>query len=108
MAIVRLADAPRVLASRTSRRISRPSVVGDPVVLVDVELRQGADVDPELVFVRQGGRHPGIQAVDPLDDKHVIRPQPGRFPGVFLMPRLEVKGGQDDLLSPARSRFICR
>lgn len=43
-------------------------------MLIDIDLRQSADVDPEFAGIIQHLRKPGIQAVDSFDHKDIILP----------------------------------
>ena len=64
---------------------------GNPVVLVYVQLCQGADVYLELVLIRQTLRQFGIQAMDAFYHQHVIFSQFLNVAPIFLMSRHKIK-----------------
>src|SRR5699024_3303830 len=47
----------------------------DPVVVVDIQRSQTADVDPELALLGEGVRKRIVETVDPLNDQNVPRSQ---------------------------------
>ena len=51
--MVSLAEVPLVLASRTILRISRAVCSRNPVVLVNIQLGQGADINLKLALLRK-------------------------------------------------------
>jgi len=67
---------------------------GNPVVAVDVQLRQGADVDAELVLGRNRGRQAGIQPVDALQHDHVVRADMHHVAAPLARAGVEVEVGQ--------------
>ena len=66
----------------------------DPVVLVDGQLCQRADIDLEFIFQRKGVAQTVVQAVDPLDHQDVVFSQSEEIPSVFSLSRLEIKDGK--------------
>ena len=63
-------------------------------MLVDIELSQGADIDPEFLLLRKGIGQPVVQAVDSLNHENILRSQLQEISPIFSLPTDKIVAGQ--------------
>lgn len=71
---------------------------------INGQLGQGADVDPELRFRIQAGRHPGIQGMDPLNHQNIPGLHGHRSVMIFPLSQHKVVGGKPDTVAGQERR----
>ena len=69
---------------------------GDAVVVVEVELGEGGDVDVELAFVGEAGGEFGVEGMDAFEDDDLVFVEPEFFAAVEARAGMEIEGGQVD------------
>ena len=68
-------------------------------MFVYIQLCQCADINLEFILIGEAFRQFGIQAVDPLDDQHIICAQSFWFISVFFVPCHKIKGWDHHFLA---------